>query len=411
MSTNNDVFQILVVDPAIAPATAGETLEDLEVGQIGVFDADTNLAVNAASAPVREFFIAVGVDPAATGSVTDIDKSAGQTIQTKGIRSYNFRAHTASRPQIVEVTGYTAKCDTDYALKLEMRNAEIYRRQGANQFSQTYAVRTETCADCTDCGDANVNLLTKNLRDAINLQNKSVVTAEAITTEALTAATHGVAGDLASGVVLSDADLDAIIAFNETADDADKVASGLRITTVNLPKRNLSSAINTNYHKPLETVIIPSLVEGFGSTAVVTTTQEAASEEGDGYALRQREYHSGGFNGRPGPYRVNTATGLAREVEYRVSATAKYDLVELTYDNVSAAGWSEYSSPLNTTIGFPTTNGGSTTAIAATLTILDAILAPQGFDALADDAAAADDDPAVVEPTSGAATQNLDGIG
>ncbi len=87
MSRNNDVFQVLVPDPTVAPAGAGDSLDDLTLGQLGAFDYDTNLAV---VAPVKNFYFAIGVDATgANATKNDIVKSTGTHIQTKNVVDVN----------------------------------------------------------------------------------------------------------------------------------------------------------------------------------------------------------------------------------------------------------------------------------------------------------------------------------
>ena len=152
MSKNNDVSRILVTGAAVAPAGVGTDLDALATGQIGVYDSDTNLAIDVAGAAnAREYFLAVKL---ASGSIAT---SSGQKIQRNQISEYSFRPHTASQPMILQLSNYTANCDTDYAFRLEFRNQESYRRIGYNQFTKTYTVRTNCCDDCDTCptGDSN----------------------------------------------------------------------------------------------------------------------------------------------------------------------------------------------------------------------------------------------------------------
>ena len=54
MSTNNKVFQVLVTKGNASALTAGGTLDSLASGQIGVFDANTNLAIDG-TGTVKDF--------------------------------------------------------------------------------------------------------------------------------------------------------------------------------------------------------------------------------------------------------------------------------------------------------------------------------------------------------------------
>ena len=82
MSRSNDVFQVLV--PTVDTVAAkGSALSALSVGQIGIFNYESSLAIDGTSstADKKNSFIAIGVDPEATGSLADIRKSAGTHIQ------------------------------------------------------------------------------------------------------------------------------------------------------------------------------------------------------------------------------------------------------------------------------------------------------------------------------------------
>ena len=408
MSRNNDVFQILVTKGNEPVLPADSKLEDLKPGQIGVFNSNTNLSIDGSS-PVKEFFLAVGVDRDGDGVTEAINTSAGQVIQTRNVRFYDFRPHTAPKPMILELSDYKANCDTDYAVRLEFRNQEIYRRQGYNQFTHTYAVRTACCEDCADCPSGDMNEITKLMMEAMNTDEYGLVTAEAIAVDALTIATHGTSADYAVGAVIPLEEFDAIIAFNAVQpDDTTKVSTKIRMTTNAVAVNNFCS-INLKYYHPRQTVIIPSLVEGFNCTGKATITQEAAFEEGSGYDVKQKEYHAGGWNGKPGPYRVSTATGLSKEeFEYFADPKVKYDQLALTYDQFSVGGWQEYLNHLATEIAIP---ADETTTRDSLVAVLDAIVGPSGFDALSDDAASADVDPTVTEATSDKDDTALDGIG
>ena len=146
-------------------------------------------------------------------------------------------------------------------------------------------------------------------------------------------------------------------------------------------------------------MVIASLVEGFNCNGKVTVTQTAVDEEGHGYDIKQKEYHAAGWNGKPGVYRASTALGLAMPgFKYFADETKKYDQFNLVYDFFSTAGWKEYLNNLMTVVAIPE---GDTTTRNAFATVIDAILANAtlGFEALADDAAAASTVATVIEKT------------
>lgn len=407
MSRNNDVFQVLVTTGNLAPLAAGSTIDALAPGQIGVFDEETKLSIDGTSL-VRNFFVAVGIDRDGDTITDDISKSAGQLIQRTNMRFYSFRPHTAAQPMVAELVNYKADCDTDYAFKLEFRNQEIYRRQGYAQFSKTYAIRTSCCDNCADCPSGDANEITLLLLTEMNNDVHGLVTATAIARQPVTTATHGTSVDYAIGDVMTVADVEALIAFNAGETDATlHVFSDIRMTTVPVAVNKFCD-INLKYYAPRQTVIIPSLVEGFGCNGSVSITQEAAMEEGSGYDIRQKEYHAGAWNGRPGPYRASTATGLAQGgIEYFAEDKIKYDQFSLTYDQFSVAGWLEHLNNLATIIAIPSSDVLTSDGLVV---ILDNLLTPLGFDALSDDVALADTDDTVVEPTADIDDADGDGI-
>ena len=403
MSINNDVFSVLVTKGDQALPAVGTELSALLPDQIGAFDANTNLAIDG-SVPVREFFLAVGLDRDADGAIDDVNKSAGQLIQKRNISFLDYKPHTAGQPQIMELTGYKASCDSDYALKLEFRNQEIYRLQGTNQFTHTYAIKTACCDACETCGTGNCNEITKLMKEAINLDSTGLASAEAIATEALTNATHGTSVDYAIGKVIIDADLEILVAFNNDPANVDaQVCTGLRITSSPLKVNNYCS-INLKYFKPRETVILASLTEGFNCNGSITTTQNVAFEQGLGYDIQRKEYVANGWKGEV--YRTSGTTHTAINVEYFANKTIAYDQFALTYTQSSVAGWKKHLNNLATVIAIPATDKVTRNAMAALLNGLT----PDGFDSLVDDVATSNVDPLVVESVDDLDDHETDGI-
>ena len=389
MSTNNKVFQVLVTKGNAALPSRSATLDSLAVGQLGIFDAKTNLAIDGTTNPVRDFYLAVGVDKDGDTVMDGVNFSAGQLIQKENIRDFTYKPHSAARPMVFEITDYKVNCDTEYAVKLEFRNMQVYMRQGYNAYAKTFSVKTACCEECVDCPSGSPADLTTKLLQAFNSDAAGMFKAEAI--------------EEPRGAVI--ADLAAYIADPLNADALDTL--GIRITTVPLAIQQFCS-INTMYYNPRQTVVIPSLIEGFNCTGKVTITQTALDEEGNGYDIKQKEYHAGGWNGKPGVYRASTALGLAMPgFNYLAVEGSKYDQFSLVYDQFSTAGWGEYLNNLMTLVAIPAADTVTRNSFA---TVMDAILGTTTlFEPLADDAAAASADPAVVE-TSPPTTGLVDGI-
>lgn len=404
MNRNNDVYQVLVTKGNLAVATAGSALESLAVGQIGAFNADTHLAVGAATSPMpADVYLAVGTDVAGTGALTDVRQSAGQYIPVKGVTDYTFRAHSAGKPMEVTVGNYGAVADTEYGVRVEFRNSRIYRIQGFNQFSKAYIVTTPSVAVGATTTALDPNTLTELFVNAINGDIAGLLVARRVARQTLVALTHGVAADKAKGDTLTAADLTAMIAYNK-ANPSTPVYSDFVVTSVPLKIGNFTQ-VNLGYHKLLETVLVTSLVAGFTGTASSVVSQYPAFEEGSSNNVKQKEYHASGWAGS-GPYKLSPTTGTAKgNIVYLAVDGVKYDQSILQYTGSSQSGWLDYTTVLSTVIATPEADTVTRNSVA---TLLDAILAGKGFEALADDAAAANVNPAVVEANP--ASPEVDGI-
>jgi hypothetical protein len=406
MSRNNAVTSILVTSGDSAPLAAGATIDTLSPGQIGVFDANTKLSVDG-SANVRDIFIAVGVDKTGSATLEDIVTSAGQKIQVKNVVGYNFREHSAAQPQIALISDYVGKCGYDYTFKVEFRNQQIYRTQGFNQFTKPYSFRTDSCTGCEDCPSGDANEVTLKLLNAIAQDIDGLLTAVPVARQALTIITHGTSANYAAGEVMSVADVEAILAYNAgEANEALHVFSDVQVTSVPLAVNDYCK-VNLLYFHPRQTIMIPSVVDGFGTETNVTVTQEAAFEEGNGYDIAQKEFHAAG-NQQNKPYVISDSTGVPISYDIFADKSEKYDQFTLEYDLKSSAGWLEYENNLRTVIAIPNQDTATRDGLAA---ILDGLLgqATVGFDALADDAAAADTGDTVVSPTTDIDDVTLDG--
>lgn len=405
MSRNNDVFRLLVTKGNQAVLAKDMKVTDLQPGQLGAFSYETNLSFDSTvtTAP-RNFYLAVGVD-AGNGTTGDIMKSAGSHVQGKNIVFYSFRPYTPGQSQKTVLKNYTANCETEYGVKIELRNQEIYRTQGYNQFTKTYAMKTSCCDGCEPtCPSGDANEITRQL--LINVLNdpSGLITARPIARQALTAVTHGIAADTAQGAVLTMEDLDAIMAFNaEQTSPDDYVYTDIEFETIPQGIQDFT-AVSLNYMFPRQTVAIITKVDGFKCTGEIEVTQEAVFEEGAGIDLKQLEYFTKGWT--EGPYRVSTINALADNRNFNTDASTKYDVFALTYDQFSLGGWLEYYHNQASILAIPTEDTVTRDAVAA---ILDKAAVAQGFEPLADDATAAVVSPTTVERTR-SKTRTTDGI-
>jgi len=374
MSRDN-VKKVLVTSGNQAPITVDSLPDDLALGQAGVFDTSTNKAIDGTTA-VKDFYVAVGVDNGGTGSVNDVEFSAGQLIQTNNLRGYTFRPHTASRPHIVKLAGFIADDEVyDYAIKLEFRNQKIARLQGVNQFTQTYVIKNKKYDSVT---------LAQEIVDTVNANEMGFIEAYLTVRQALTVA-DGYSKEYAVGDTITDED--DITKLKATVDvyvDIDFVTKPID------PNKALN--VNIRFYNFRQTLVIPSIIEGFGFDTTFNTTQVISQEEGDGNQLRQFEYHEN----KASPYIASDVNPIPRQLDYNAVAGTKYDQLILEYDQFSVAGWLEHLNNLQTTIGFPVGEGLARNGL---ITILDAQFTSRGFHGLADDSAAAITDKTVVEKT------------
>lgn len=181
MAKNNDVYTIIPFQNDNDLMNAGSQKSALTVGQVGIFDYDTGLSIDAAGAgSVRKFFIAMAVDTTGGSVVNDYVESAGTHIQKKLVSSYNVRCYTPGQSQIIDVQNFTASCDTQYALKIELNNDQKYMNYGYNQLTKTFVVKTSCCEGCEGCPSGDCAELVALLIAEINADEDALITASAV---------------------------------------------------------------------------------------------------------------------------------------------------------------------------------------------------------------------------------------
>ena len=407
MSRDNDVFKVLVTKGNQAVLGPNLKVDNLADGQIGVFNSDTNVSLNAASAAnTKEFYLAVGIHTG--GVLTSIRQSSGNEIQGDKISGYTYKPHTAGQPQIVEVENFTAKCDSDYAMKIEFFNSRIWRNQGYTQYSHVFNIRTACCVDCIDdCNSADPAEMVKLFVKRINGSNVELVSAQAVAVDAIVAATHGTSINYAAGAIITNLnDINAIVAFNKK--QTNKIKIKLRLTSKPIPMSGNFGGIDLKYYNQRETTMVVSFADGFGCGGTITTTQEAAFEQGNGYDIQQREYKTLGWQSDSGAYRTSSVTGLPwSNIKFFANADTKYDKIALEYQHEAQGGWLDYKNELATEIAVPEAD---TVTRNGLLTILDVFAVKVGKDAKLDDAAIANVNPAVVEQVEDINDVTKDGI-
>jgi hypothetical protein len=353
---NNDVFSVLVESECDGNFfSSGNTIEELSNGQIGAFDAATNLSVDAFTNPMpNEIFFAQAYQK--NNGSTDFRFSAGQVIQRKGVVGFTEVSCTEGSPMEVTVGNFRAECDTEYGIRVEFRNAKINRIQGYNQFSKAYMVKTPCCDDCAEgCGSLDANVLSQLMVAAINSDESGLVQAVFVARQSIDSGDHGTSTDYSTGDVVSAADVAELIVFNSTAVAADQVFADFKLISQPLSIGSFCQ-VNLHYYKLLETTLIVSLIEGFGCSGATTINQYPTFAQGTGINIQQKEYHASGWAGS-GPYKLSQVTGTAYgNITYLADKNTSYNQVILEYNQSSESGWQEYSNPLSTVFAFPCDN-------------------------------------------------------
>jgi hypothetical protein len=454
MGRENPVSRILVTSGDQALLAAGSRMDALAVGQLGIFNIHTGLSVDGSvPANAKDIQLAVGVNRSGGGTIEDIETSAGQVIQVRNVTGYTAKPYISPLPKIVEISGFTAKCETSYAIKMEFRNQKNYMLAGFNALMKTFNYRTACCVGepCISCADGDANELALGMAKAINgdvdklatasfFVNRiqatvgaeptaagnivvtlaghpttvAIVDADTVTTAAakIVAAVNADADALVTGTsalgVMSFYPKAFVVGSTQTlvyttpvagmtittivpaakvlvADAAAAasfiaavpgVALGIRITGNTDPAPKFNGNVPIKYDANRGHEILVALIDGFNCNGVVTTIQNLRYEEGAGEDVFLEEYMAGGFNGRPGPYRISSVTGLERgNTDHFASKTAKYSKVTLTYNQESYAGWGEYKNDLETIVAIPCADA---TTIASLATMFDAIFTQFG---------------------------------
>ena len=407
MSRNNDVFHLLVTKGNQAVLAKDKKVTELLPGQIGIFDFNTNLSFDSTvvTAP-RNFYLAVGLG---TGVDTvDVMKSTGSHIQGKNIVFSSFRPYTPGRSMKVLLKDYTATCETEYGVKIELRNQAIYTTQGYNQFTKTYTVKTGCCDCAAPCVIKDSNQITKGLFINVSNDESGYLKARIVARQAIVALTvnsPAIPTNIAAGATVTLQQLDALMEYNKTqADSADFLLTNIEFETVSQTTSDFNS-VSLDYMSPRETVMLISKVDGFEcNSGVIEVTQQPVFEEGAGIDLKQLEYMTKGWT--ESPYRLSTANEVANNRNFITDASTKYDMFALTHDQFSLGGWLEYYHNQATLIAVPTADTVTRNGLSV---ILDKVTVSQGFDSLTDDAAAAVVDVNTVERTTDK-TPATDGI-
>ena len=370
MSANNPVFQVLIPLDDQDVLAAGSTVTSLAPGQIGVFSAITGLSQDATTiVNERAIFLAVGVDNTGTGLVDDIATSAGQLIPRNDIDDYSFRCYNPEQPNIVDIIDFTTvECETTYSFKVEFRgNSQAYQMYGFNQFTKIFSVTTPCCGAGCDCPSGDCNKLAELFVNAVNADTDQIIFAQYL---------DYTTGPTPTPVPAND--VDTWIAAHPGE------CLGVRLTDI--PSKVYAYCqIPLRYYKMTQFLMIVSLIDNLSCEATSNIFQIPSFGEGQGKDIGWLEYEAGGYNGKPGPYRVGEMAGTAIGNFQRFSTNAgKYNQLNLHYSPQIVGGWDEYKNKMNTIVVAECTENPigpvpANNMFDQLLPILDAFFGTQGF--------------------------------
>lgn len=302
---NNPVFQVLVTSNG-ALLAAGAALETLAVGQLGVFDAQTNLSVDVAMNVPERFYFAVGI-PNSQGTLGDIRKSTGEYIRQSKVNSVLAKSPVAAQPQIhsFDLAGFVPAASKDYVFRFTFMSASTMYMQGFNHPVKSFTVSTGVVAPTLD------QLLDLIVAE-VNKDDEHLVEATKM-------------GTTVSFAVLSE----------------DKTAT--------------LGGLNPKYAflRQLKTTL--SIGGDFELGQYTLTSTGPVYEQGSAYDIQQMEYIAGGWNGDPGIYRTGELNGLIgfNTPLFAVNGV-NYWTIRFNYEFESNSGGGlQYSNQLETVIAVP----------------------------------------------------------
>lgn len=381
---NSPVTQVLVTSGNQAVLAAGSQPSALAVGQLGFFNYADHLSIDGSSLPTsKNFYMAVGVDPNGTGALADIQRSAGQYIQRDGVAAINARCYSPERVQIVDITDFKVKCDTEYMVRINFNTAAARAMFGANTPFKSFNAHSGCCTDdCATCPKGDCNKVALDLVNNMNADPEGLFTADLLdyTTETVPGTKDMVVVPLAG--------YDAWVAAAVAADPDDPACLGIRITGKPEVKQ-LYSGINRKYDETRGVIMQVTFALGFECTGKVTEFQKAIYSQGDGYDVAYQEWWSKGYNGG-GNYELSELLGMPINDNYPIyaSKTGKYITIDFVNNVESAVGdWNLYQNGHNTTLAIPCADTTTRTSVVA---FIDAIFAGR-FDAITNDIAACTD--------------------
>lgn len=351
----NAVTSTLVANNSTLLA-AGNTLEDLANGQMGLFNEKGESFIQTIGTVPENFFIAVkGPD----GEVTKT--SAGQFIEKSSVLApIHRRNYVAGSPMTATVSGYKPLFDTTYGIKVNFKNSHIERLFGNVNINKTFMVKTRPMngAD-TDEDRLDPNQLTLDFVKEIENNGDDTLSVEIVSDQDITATNvSGISSNISAGDVVNETQVNALIAHNKANPNSVPLTTGIKLTPEPSPIGERLGGINIQYHKLLQTKIVVSLIGNLNTGSTSVTSTGITFEQGNGEDVMQKEYLSAPVDQGVSPYRVSPLTCLPRgDIKYFADKNEQYTQFVIDYQPQNVEGSLSYTQSFTTCIAIPSGSG------------------------------------------------------
>ncbi len=289
---NNPIFQVLVATNA-ALLAVNKRPHELAVGQLGIFNVDTGLSVTAALPANFKLGLGVGTG----GTLSDVRFSAGEHIKKALINTvYSKHPETAAdQVYTLDLTSFTPKFDTDYTVRINFMSGQTLQIHGFDHPSKSFVVHTPCVGDCT--GDMDLGDFIDLVVAEVNADPEGLVVAANVT--------------------------DTSITFTVKAEPFVSVVGG----------------INPRYSFLRQFTCTFAFTGGFDAGGYTGTNVPAVFAQGLGYDLAIAEAIAGGWNGKPGIYRLSELNDVFfGTTEINAVATKKYWTMRINHGYPSNSG-------------------------------------------------------------------------
>lgn len=278
MAQGNDILKVFVAKKDGIVLTAGKKLKDLKVGEVAVFDTETNLSVANFEASKR-FYLAINQN----GKIV---KSPNRWIDKDNIKAISVTPATNSVNKKVTFKDFTIHCGKNYSIRLEATNELTKLEMGTNHSGNALIASSK---DCSECGVndkcVEINPIPVVYEFMYNKHRNKYVKVDAIARANITGV-NGIAGTVNKGTILTEAQLKLINKHNLTkTNPTEFVKVDLVFEAIPLEKGNYAEG----YMFPRETEFNVVLSDSFIGNGILEINNKTVIEQGAGYDIKNLE--------------------------------------------------------------------------------------------------------------------------